>query len=88
LGDREPANLAAVEPLLTRQGLARFLDLSPSWIDTALATPPEEEGSIPHVELPTSGRRRQVRFIPADVREWLRRGCPSARDFEVLRTGA
>ena len=71
----------AAESLWTRRELAAFLRRSVRWLDLALARRPEEPGSIPHVVLPGSPRRRAVRFLPEHIRLWLAMGCPSAADF-------
>jgi hypothetical protein len=83
-----PTIVTEVAPLWTRRDLAKFLQCSPRWIHTALATPPDEKGSIPYVELPSSGSRRQVRFIPDVIREWVRRGCPDVQGFQALHEDA
>jgi hypothetical protein len=81
---RQPAP-AVAEALWTVGELARFLNRSPRWVRLQLARSPEEAGSLPHVKLPSPGRRRQVRFIPATIRAWLEAGCPSIRDFEGMQ---
>lgn len=86
--EQAPGVVTEVEALWTRQDLAKYLKCSLRWIDAALVRPPAEKGSVPHVELPSMGRRRQVRFVPDVIREWVRLGFPSVADFEALRRGA
>ncbi len=82
------AVVTEVESLLTRKTLAQFLGWSIRSVDYALASAPEEAGSIPYVELPSRGRKRQVRFVPDTIRQWLEAGCPPAADFERMKRAA
>lgn len=72
------------EGLWQRKDLAEFLRVSGRWVDRALTRARDEPGSIPHVELPTNGCRRFVRFVPEVIREWARSGFPPVADFESL----
>ncbi len=72
------------EGLWRRKDLAEFLCVSDRWVDRALTRAKDEPGSLPHVELPTNGSRRFVRFVPEVIREWARLGFPAVADFEGL----
>ena len=74
----------APEELWRRKELAEFLRVSDRWVDRALTRAGDEPGSVPHVELPTNGRRRHVRFVPEVIREWAGLGFPSVADFGSL----
>jgi len=72
------------EGLWRRKDLAEHLRVSPRWVDRALTRAKDEPGSIPHVELPTKGSRRFVRFVPEVIQEWARLGFPAVANFESL----
>lgn len=62
---------------------ATYLKKSPRWLWSALHCQPGEKGSIPHVRVGASPR-----FIPTDIEEWVRQGCPSAATFTEWRDSA
>lgn len=84
---RAPEAPRSSERLWRVKDLAVYLQRSPRWVQDQLARQPDEPGSIPHVLLPSTGRRRAVRFVPGTIRRWLELGCPPIRDFERLREG-
>ena len=55
---------------------AAYLGKSPRWLWSALKNRPEEPGSVPHVRIGATPR-----FIPADIQNWVRMGCPPAAMF-------
>ncbi len=73
-----------LENLWTREDLAEYLRVSDRWVGTGLARARNESGSIPHVELPTNGSRRYIRFLPDVIRRWARLGFPPVADYESL----
>ena len=59
---------------------AEFLGKSPRWLWSALKNRANEPGSVPHVRIGASPR-----FIPTDIEEWVRQGCPPAATFAAWR---
>lgn len=80
---KQPAeqSTATLDTLWTRRELAGYLRVSSRWLDSALARARDDRGSIPHVVLPSSGSRRQIRFVPEDIHAWVAMGCPPADEF-------
>ena len=75
-----PPDQSGVSPLWSVTSCAQFLGKSPRWLWAALAKPPEEAGSIPHVRIGSTPR-----FFPDDIRDWARAGCPPAATFNAWR---
>ena len=70
---------APSDPLWTCRDVARFLRRSPRWVSYALCRSEAEAGSIPHYRLPGRGPR----FLPGEIQEWVRGGCPPVADFRL-----
>jgi hypothetical protein len=65
-----------VEALWDVRACAVFLRKSPRWLWSALKNRPDEPGSVPHVRVGATPR-----FVPADIENWVRQGCPPAATF-------
>jgi hypothetical protein len=70
-------DLADVEALWTVEQVAEYLTRSPRWVYGRLKIDPQRHGSIPHVRLPGGAPR----FIPCEIRAWVRANCPAAARF-------
>ena len=75
------------KPLWTRKDVAAYLRVSDRWVDKAMTRKAEEHGSMPHVELPTQGAKRFIRFVPEMIRRWAAMGFPPVADFEEMTVG-
>jgi hypothetical protein len=64
--------------LWTIAEVAAFLQRSIRWVRYTLRRPDSEQGSIPHLTLPGRGG---TRFVPGEIEDWVRAGCPPARVF-------
>jgi hypothetical protein len=62
---------------------ATYLKKSQRWLWSAMHCQRDEKGSIPHVRVGVSPR-----FIPTDIEEWVRQGCPPASIFFEWRDAA
>ena len=65
-----------VEALWNVKECARFLGKSVRWVWMSLARHTDLRGSIPHHRVGKSPR-----FVPEEVRAWVRAGCPPAAEF-------
>jgi len=72
----ENDSAAHAAPLWDVDACASYLNKSRRWIWLMIARTPEQPGSIPHVRI-----GRSPRFIPDDIVDWVRGGCPPAAVF-------
>ncbi len=72
------------ECLLDMGGAAEFLSVSRRWVQDAVTRPDDMAGSIPHHLLPSPGTRKQRRFDPGELRDWLKAGSPTVADWKKM----
>lgn len=76
MSDAKKVQAEEYEPLWDNRTCSIYLGKSTRWLYIAVRTRPEEPGSIPHSRVGETPR-----FIPEDIREWVRVGCPPAATF-------
>lgn len=64
------------EPLWDIQQCGQYLGKSTRWLYKAVRVRSHEPGSIPHVRV-----GHTTRYVPEDLREWVRCDCPPAATF-------